>query len=164
MNPKIFLRVFIAFFLVSLVGVGIWGWTVVQGVRTIAHRTDTQMRTLAWASLAYAAEFGRFPLNAQELQAFGPGPESIAIAPEATDPAAAAGAWPTSRAVALKEQPPADLAESMKTVLVTFGTDAAMPPYLKPDGLPTMIGTNDEVNGWLASFRKRFQTPESAKP
>lgn len=157
MSGKIFIRVYIVVFVIALIGVGIWGWQVVQRVRVTAHRTDAQMRTLAWASLSYAAAHGVFPMNADDLKAFGAGPDSLTIAP--ANPAAG---WPTSRADALHGESPADLTESLRAVVVTFGTDPGMPPFLKPDGLPTMVGTNDEVNGWLDAFGKRGKAAATA--
>jgi hypothetical protein len=89
-------------------------------------------------------------MSQADIEAFGPGPESIAIAPGKED-----GWWPMTRAEALRQQPPADIPLSMKTILIAFGTGPEMPPYFKPDGLPTKIGTNDEINRWLESFGKR---------
>ncbi len=150
MSGTTFVRVFFVFFAVALVVVAIWGWTVMQGVRRTAARTDAQMRTLAWASLTYAAVHGAFPSSAADLEQFGPGPESMPVAPPD-----GAASWPMARADALHGIAPADLTESFRAIVVTFGTDPGMPPFLKPDGLPTMVGTSDEVNGWLAAFGKR---------
>ncbi len=157
MSSKVFLRLFIIFFVGSAIFVSIWGWTVVQNVRVTAERTDTQIRTLAWASLSYAATHGVFPMTKEDIEAFGVGPESIAIAPGKED-----GWWPTTRAEALRQQPPAEIPLSMQTILVAFGTGPAMPPYFKPDGLPTKIGTIEEINRWLESFGKRGKPAEGS--
>jgi hypothetical protein len=149
------MRVFFVVFGISMVLAIGWGWWIVQGVRVTAQRTDTQMRTLAWATLAYADEHGgQFPTNEAAMRSIGVIPESIRLAPGADE-----GTWPTSRREALLGQDPASLEESFRAILVAWGADPTIPPYFKPDGLPTLVGTNTEVNGWLDAVRKRFQKP-----
>jgi hypothetical protein len=154
------MRAFFVFFGISVVVAAVWGWNVVQGVRVVAARTDTQMRTLAWAAMAYAdANDGLFPTSNEALKSFGVGPDTIRLAPGESD-----GRWPTTRAIALKDAPPAELDASFRAVVVSWGPDPTIPPYLKPDGLPTLIGTNEEVNGWLDAMRKRQGGPTPAPP
>jgi hypothetical protein len=154
------MRGFFLFFGVSVVTAAIWGWWVVQGVRATAARTDTQMRTLAWATMAYAdANEGFFPTSAESLKSVGVGPESITLAPPGGD-----AGWPVSRAEALRGAAPADLDSSLKVILVAWGPDSSVPPYFKPDGLPTLVGTNTEVNGWLDAMRKRSPQDETPAP
>ena len=148
-----FLRLFVASLVLACVGTWFFGRWVVAQARENAQRTDTQIRTLAWAALAYAeANSGAFPMTADELRAFGVGPTTI------TPPGDAATEtlpWPLDRSAALKGREPAALDDALRAILVTWGTDRTMPPYLKPDGLPTLHGTNTEVNGWLGGYREK---------
>ncbi len=135
----------------SVVTFGV-GWIVVDRARASAHETDVRIRTLSWAALSYAAAFdGSFPTSEAQLRAWGTGPESIAIAP--TDPTL--GTWPTRQVDALHGETPRSLDDALHSIIVAWGTSSAMPPFLKPDGLPTQLGTSDEVNGWLYAFGHR---------
>lgn len=151
MSGRVFKIGFFAVFAVSSVAAFIWARGVTQGVRVTAERTDVQIRTLAWAALAYAdANEGHFPRSAEALKSVGTAVTSLRIHPAGAD-----RMWPTSRDEALKGADPADIDASMRSIVIAWGPDDTIPPYLKPDGLPTMVGTNDEVNGWLDAFRTR---------
>ena len=58
---------FMAFLVIGTLATAIFGWFVVQDVRVLAERTDVQMRALAWGSVVYACEHGRFPTSDEEL-------------------------------------------------------------------------------------------------
>lgn len=151
------MRIYFGVFVIAFIAVGIWGWSVQQGVRVTAARTDNELRTLGWAVLAYAdANGGAFPMNLAALKTVGAAPESISLAP----PGEGEG-WPTKRSEALHGHEPSDLDASARSILIAWGTDPGMPPYFKPDGLPTHVGTGLEVNGWLAALGKRGGPPSS---
>lgn len=149
MSGSRFARVFIAVLAVAGIGTFFFGWWIANGVRRTAAETDRRIRTIGWATLAYADEFGGFPLAADELLAFGAGVESLPDSPGT--------AWPVARSEALQGADPADLAESLRSIVAVWGEDRAMPPYLKPDGLPTSVGTTPMVNGWLAARAERLR-------
>lgn len=151
LKSKLFARIFVIVFVVASIATFVWGWTVINSVRHTAAETDRCIRTVAWATLAYASENGRFPLSDDELLAFGSGPESIATMP--TSPSA--GVWPTKRVDALGSGDPAPLTDCLRAVLVVWGDDGSMPPLLTPNELPTLKGTETEVNRWLDAFRHR---------
>lgn len=147
----IILALFVATFACTLV----IAWRSLGTVRATAAETDRRIRTLGWATLAYAAEHGVFPLSAEELESFGIGPEAIAIA-------SSEQAWPSTRIEALGGDVPSSLDDAFHSILVVFGDYRTMPPYLKPDGLPTTVGTSPQVNAWLESFGKELESRERA--
>lgn len=149
MNPRTFTRVFLIVLVVASIATLFFGWWVIAGVRRTAAETDLRIRTIAWAALAYSSQNeGSFPMSEEELKAFGTGPASITLQDEAN-----AAAWPTERSAALVGHEPADLDAAFRSIVVVWGTDRSMPPYLKSDGLPTRVGTGTEVNGWLSAMR-----------
>jgi len=161
-SSLIFVRVFIVVLCATAVGTAVWGWQLVGNVRSVARLTDTRMRTLGWATLSYvSAHDGAFPTSNEELMAFGAGPETLGTptpAPASVEPAP----WPLDRATALRGEPPQSLADCFHAIVVTWGSDRRMPPFLKPDGLPTLHGTNVEVNGWLDAAR--YTPPVAIQP
>lgn len=148
MNPTTKRRVDLAIILLFVV-TGLFtlivGWRTLSGVRETAYETDRRMRTLAFAVLAYASEFGQFPMSNEELQAFGLGPDEIAVVSSKNE-------WPSKRDVAQQGAATSTLDDSIHSILIVYGDHRGMPPYLKPDGLPTKNGTGPEVNSWLESF------------
>lgn len=151
------MRIYFTVFVIAFVAVAIWGWSVQKGVRVTATRTDNELRTLGWAVLAYAdANGGAFPMDLAALKSVGAARESISLAPPSDG-----GGWPTRRSDALQGHEPSDLDASARSILIAWGTDPGMPPYFKPDGLPTHVGTGLEVNGWLAALGKRGGAPVS---
>jgi hypothetical protein len=59
------------------------------------------------------------------------------------------------RTEALHGEAPAPLEECFHAIVVVWGEHRGMPPYLKPDGLPTLHGTAHDVNAWLKAFADR---------
>lgn len=140
-------RVIILLLGASIIGTSIFGWFVVQDVRETARRTDLDIRTLAWASIAWACEHdGRFPVNEGELLSMQPLPASIPCAPTGS------GSWPTQREEALQGADPPPLAEALARVEVHFSSDGLLPPAIDSRGLPMLLDTEDTVGGWLGSF------------
>lgn len=145
-------RVIIGLFIVTAVTTLVIATRTLSGVRASAAETDRRMRTLAWATLAYASEYGVFPQSAEELTAFGLGPETLSRAADGDQ-------WPATRSAALEGKEPATLDDSFVSILVVFGDNRGMAPFLKPDGLPTTIGTGPRVNGWLEAFASSLERP-----
>jgi hypothetical protein len=153
-NGRTFARWFVVVLVVSGAATFIWGWWIARGVRVTAAETDRRIRTIAWATLSYYETFGAFPMSEEELLAFGAGSASIA-------PPSAEAAWPASRDEALAGAEAADLSDSLRSIVAVFGEDRDMPPYLRPDGLPTSVGTTTLVNGWLAARGGVLLRPEA---
>ena len=142
----IFLVIMILF-VVAWIATAIFGYIVVGNVRDTADDTDRNMRALAWASLAFACEHdGRFPSDEDELLSVQPLPESIPCVP------ATAGAWPTKRIEAFEGAHPPDLAGAAARLQLHFSSDGRFPPVVGNNGLPTRLGTQDEIKGWLWAF------------
>lgn len=145
-NRTIFL-VILALFVLAWIGTTIFGFFIVDNVREAADRTDTDMRALAWASIVYACNNdGRFPSDDDELLSVDPLPESIACLPSTE------GAWPTNREAALGGASSPDMALSLSRIVVHYSSDGTLPPAVDNNGLPTRLGTQDEIREWLAAF------------
>lgn len=157
MNGRTFARWFVVVLVVAGAATFVWGWWIARGVRVTAAETDRRIRTIAWATLSYYDAFGAFPMSEEELLAFGAGGPAIAPPPSAE------GAWPARREEALAGAEAAELAQSLRSIVAVFGEDRGMPPYLRPDGLPTSVGTTALVNGWLAARGGVLVTPEGPR-
>ena len=145
-------RAFIAVLVVASIAMVAVGWMVAGKIRGTAAETDRRLRTLAWATMSYVtANDGAFPLSIEELKAFGLGGETIALAPDADDTP-----WPTTRTAAMAGAQPSTYDEALVSIVVVFGDARDVPPYLKPDGLPTTVGTSAECNEWLKAMRARY--------
>ena len=150
-NRKIILVLAVAFAAVSTM-VAVWGAMVTGQVRERAHATDAQLRSLGWTILCYAAANGGvFPTGEQALAQTDP----------TRGPAAGAG-WPADRDAAmagLAYLPPAQCG----SVGVTWASGGAHPgftaPALNANGMPSGLGTLDEVNGWLEAFARSRVAP-----
>ncbi|MFO0827080.1 MAG: hypothetical protein U0572_02935 [Phycisphaerales bacterium] len=143
-----FARGFIWFTAIASVATFIWGWTVVNDVRKTAAETDRRIRTLAWATLAYANEFGQFPESDDELRAFGVGPDALRAGDRPKE-----ALWPARRTDALRSEQPVPIDDCLRSIIVVWGDARTMPPLLQPDQLPTLRGTEDEVHRWLEAYR-----------
>lgn len=144
----VFVRWFGTFFVLLVIGVGIWGWTVAGGVRRVASETDNAMRTVAWELLRWSAGHeGRFPRSETEFldgmrRAVEPPP------PPPSRPGDAA-AWPRDQRTALLGHPPALLPEALMRVKVLWPPRPEVAPEILADGKPTLPGTIEDVRGWL---------------
>ena len=143
-------RVFLAIVLLllaSVIATAIFGWVVMQNVRETATRTDRDMRTVAWASIAWACEHdGRFPRNEQELLSMAPLPTSISCAPVGEE------SWPTTLSGALEGAEPPSLEEAYDRIEVYYSSDGMLPPVVEPGGLPMLLDTKETVVGWMSAF------------
>lgn len=163
MNGRTFARWFVVVLVVSGAATFVWGWWIARGVRVTAAETDRRIRTIAWATLSYYEAFGVFPMSEEELLAFGAGGATIAPSPSPSPSLGGEGEgqWPATREEALAGAEAAELSESLRSIVAIFGEDREMPPYLRPDGLPTSIGTTTLVNGWLAARGGVLLTPDA---
>lgn len=134
-------RIFAVVLGIAAVAITIVGFEVTAGVRRTAVETDRSLRSLAWAMLAYAEVHGGFPAGEEALLGFGAGGDAIGGEPGET--------WPRNRADALAGLSAKPVPDALREIRVLWTASGAVAPYLLPDGLPSGIGTIDEVNGWL---------------
>lgn len=145
-NRRVF-AIILFILVVAWIGTVIFGFVIVRNVRETADRTDGNMRALAWAAIVYAcAHDGRFPIDEEELFSVDPLPESIPCVPGEI------GAWPVSRKVALAGGSPPDLVAAARDLRLDFSSEGTLPPVVGNNGLPTRLGTQDEIKGWLRAF------------
>ena len=140
--------VIIIVFVLSWIGAAIFGYVVSVNVRKTAKRTDIALRSLTWAALVYACEHqGQFPSSEQELFSTQPLPDSISCVPSE------GGDWPSDRSQIMGEDPfPPDLAYASRKLKLYFASQGDMPPVFDANGMPTELGTIDELRKWLDSF------------
>jgi hypothetical protein len=143
-------RVFTIILLVLVfawIGTAIFGFFIVRNVRETAARTDGNMRALAWAAIVFACEHeGRFPVDEEELFSVGTLPDSIPCVPVEE------GAWPVTLEHALGSAKVPDLVTAARDLQLHFSSEGTLPPVVGNNGLPTQLGTQDEIRGWLRAF------------
>ena len=151
-SRTVFLAV-IAVFVLAWIGTAIFGYRVYLNVLDTARETDTTMRALAWAALVYTCrEDGRFPTDSQQLFALQPLPDRIDCIP------GKAGAWPVTRQELLGDRIfPDDLAHASRKMKLYFSSDGVRPPVLDANGLPTEIGTTQDIPLWFESIKSSFE-------
>lgn len=135
----------------------VFSWWIVRGVRTQAAATDSRMRELAWAVLAYADTYEAFPTSEAEIRAFVGEPPRM---PESlrTKPLAVAGrVYPMSRAEAAAPAPPLPLDDVLLSIEVEWPIERDVQPILRPRGLPTLQGTAPTVGEWLFAMAERLR-------
>tara|TARA_B100001059_G_scaffold170808_1_gene170852 strand:+ start:1496 stop:1999 length:504 start_codon:yes stop_codon:yes gene_type:complete len=144
--------IIIAIFVLSWIAAAIFGYIVSLNVRDTARETDTTMRALAWAALVYTCrEDGRFPTDAQQLFSVQPLPDRLDCVPSEI------GAWPTTREELLGDRLfPDDLAEASRKMKLYFSSDGTRPPVLEANGLPTELGTTEDIPLWFKSLKSSF--------
>ena len=147
MSTRAVFLLIIVVFVLAWIGTAIFGYVVYGNVLKTAKRTDVALRALTWTALAYACDHqGRFPSSEEELFSFTP-PDSIACVPEVV------GQWPTTRAEVLGDDPiPPDLAFASRKLKLYFASQGDMPPVFDANGMPTELGTIDQLRLWLESF------------
>lgn len=158
----VFVRWFGVFFVVTVVGVFVWGLMVAGGVRRVASETDNAMRTVAWELLRWSAGHdGRFPRSETEFldgmrRAVEPPP------PPPPPKPGDAPAWPRDQKTALLGHRPALLPEALARVRVLWPPRPEVAPeVLPPEGKPTLPGTVVDVRSWLHAWvdEQRHRTP-----
>lgn len=161
------LLLFIAFFVVSSIGVTIYGFYVVDRVKTEAKRSDVALRLRAWSILAEANATGSFPSKEEQVDPrldqsdLGGGQlHALAILSRGVsskDNSLAGWGYPVTRIEAL-EGSMADRFEMNPEVVgeiveVSWDPEGRLPPVLSVSGRPSGLvagGTTLElVNSWL---------------
>ena len=160
----------VAVALVPTIGMTVFAWRMVGGVRRDAAQTDARLRELAWACLSYADAFGGFPVSEAELRGFAPPPSLVRPvegAPE-TRAAALAGAAPAaSDAAAPAVVPPVvppvvpaaapSLDDCLASIEVEWPAVRDVQPILRSKGKPTLQGTAPAVGKWLYAMAERIR-------
>ena len=143
----------ISLFILAWIGTAIFGYRVYLNVLDTARETDTTMRSLAWAALVFTCrEDGRFPTDAQQLFAMQPLPDRIDCDPGET------GSWPMTREELLGDRTfPDDLAYASRKMKLYFSSDGTRPPVLDANGLPTEVGTTQDIPLWFQSMKSSFE-------
>ena len=135
----------VALALVPVVGMTVFAWNMVDGVRANAAATDVRLRTLAWSCLAYADAFGCYPMSEAELRAF--------TAPDAL--ATAGDGYPATRAAAGATDVALDAI--LESIEVEWPMARDVQPILRSRGLPTLKGTAPTVGQWLYAMAERVR-------
>ena len=135
----------VALALVPVVGMTIFAWNMVDGVRANAAETDARLRTLAWSCLAYADAFGGYPMSEAELRAF--------TVPDAL--ATAGDGYPGTRAAAGATHVALD--PILESIEVEWPMARDVQPILRSRGLPTLKGTAPTVGQWLYAMAERVR-------
>lgn len=169
-NRKILL-LFIALFVLSGIGITIFGFTVVERVKEKAALSDASLRARAWSILAMADATGRFPISGQEADGY-------FDVPGLTGRLAGGSVSPStpSSGFDLSDDGFPDLRESALTpilsplepdstqldeiVVVSWSPEGVLPPVLsvggRPSGLVPGGTTLDLVNIWLRRAAERL--------
>ena len=158
MSTRAVFLVILIVFVLSWIGTAIFGYVVYGNVLNTAKRTDVALRALTWAALSYACDHeGRFPTSADELFAVQPLPDSIACVPTES------GGWPSTRSEIMGDDPfPPDLAFASRKLKLYFASQGDMPPVFDANGMPTELGTIDELRLWLDSFSQANPVPSDS--
>lgn len=157
------LILFIAFFVVSSIGVTIYGFYVVDRVKTQAKRSDVALRLRAWSILSVADATGAFPVDAEQAdqrldQASFDGVLSAAVETDDSGDFSLAGTGiPTTLVEALSGSMPERFVMNSdvvgEIVEVSWDPEGRLPPALSVSGRPSGLvagGTTLElVNSWL---------------
>ncbi len=157
------LLLFITFFVVSAIGVTIYGFVVVDRVKTQAKRSDVALRLRAWSILSIADATGAFPSDETQADERLDQPSLVdalskGVQTDDSDDFSLAGtAIPSTRAEALS----GSMAEQFvmnadvvgEIVEVSWDPEGRLPPVLSVSGRPSGLvagGTTLElVNIWL---------------
>ena len=150
MSTRAVFLVIIIVFVLSWIATAIFGYVIYGNVLKTAKRTDVALRALTWTALAYACDHeGRFPSSQDEFFSFYPPPESISCIPTGD------ASWPTTRSEVMGDDPlPSDLVYASRKLKLYFASQGDMPPVFDANGMPTELGTIDDLRQWLDSFSK----------
>lgn len=157
------LLAFLAFFVLSGIGVTIFGFQVVARVKATARESDAALRTVAWSLISAADAGGAFPTDSEVLAtsvlAGERGPEDPLDGPLALE----TSDWPTTRQAAMAEFTPMPLGEALEIVEVAWPPTPDLPPVLsvggRPSGLVADGPTIDHVNRWIRAAAARLANP-----
>jgi hypothetical protein len=142
-------------FILTIIFTSIFSWMTLGQVRQRAHETDSRLRMVAWAVLEYADATGEFPVEPDDLLSDRQMRMALGrVSPE--DP----HSWPSTLLEALRDQDQMpSFQDSFETITVKYGQSSDIPPQLIVQGLPTLVGSLPEVNGWLLAFKSEIEQP-----
>lgn len=140
--------------MVPIVAMTVFAWRLVGGIRHDAAVTDARLRELAWTCLAYADEFGGFPMSEAEVRGFSP-PDRLAHPGDG---------FPSSRASATEAAVAPTLDESLESIEIEWPLARDVQPILRSKGKPTLQGTSPTVGQWLFAMAERIRGTEADKP
>ncbi len=158
---------FLAMFVVSGIGVTIFGFQVVARVKATARQSDAALRTVAWSLISVADEDGTFPTDSDVLVTAvlggDRGPEDPLDGPLST----ASTDWPTTRQAAMADSASMPLGEALEIVEVAWPPTPDLPPVLsvggRPSGLVADGPTIDSVNRWLRAAAAKLATDDGVE-
>jgi len=147
----------VAVALIPTIGMTVFAWRMVGGVRRDAAQTDTRLRALAWSCLAYADAFGGFPMSEAEMRGFTP-PDALATAGDGYPATRAAALGGTAAGGAAAGSTPAPtLDECLESIEVEWPALRDVQPILRSKGKPTLQGTAPTVGQWLYAMTERIR-------
>ncbi len=157
MQGRTLFWIIVGVFAVSAVAVSVFSWSVIGGIESRARATDSRLREVAWGLLAYADEFGGYPVADGEFRAFLARPAGVpgAIAPEA------GRGYPASRADAGLAPDAAPLAgqydDCLAELEIEWPLARDVQPIVRTRGLATLQGTLPAVGDWLWAMAKQLR-------
>jgi hypothetical protein len=160
----------VAVALIPTIGMTVFAWRMVGGVRRDAVQTDARLRALAWSCLAYADAFGGFPLSEAEMRGFTP-PDALATAgdgypatraaalgaPAASEGEARGSARESTGGPVAGSTPAPTLDECLESIEVEWPALRDVQPILRSKGKPTLQGTAPTVGQWLYAMTERIR-------
>ena len=162
------LLAFLAMFVLSGIGVTIFGFQVVARVKATARESDAALRTVAWSLISAADEDGAFPTDSDVFSAAMLDSDRGPDAPLDGSLSADTSDWPTSRDAAMAESASMPLGEALEIVEVAWPPTPDLPPVLsvggRPSGLVADGPTIDAVNRWLRAAAARLATDAGGAP
>ena len=153
MRGKTAFWIIVAAIALPAVGMAVFAWSIVGGVRREAAQTDARLRELAWSCLAYADEFGGFPTGEAELRAF-PTPASLKHPGEG---------FPATRSASLADPtaPEAHAApsldECLESIEIEWPIARDVQPILRSKGKATLNGSLPTVGQWLFAMAEKVR-------
>ena len=143
-NPraqKIFVVVFIIFFVSCAIGVTIFGFRMVANVKSEAVVSDAAIRTIGWSLVTLAGEAGAFPTTGDSVEFF----EAPFELPEVLQGAD----LPKNLDEAMAGLKPMPAAEALEILDITWPPDGSLAPVMATQGLPSGKTTLLDINGWM---------------
>ncbi len=137
---------------VPAIGMSIFAWSVVGGVRAEAAVTDARLRELAWTMLAYADTYGGFPMSESEVRAF-----TVPLELRSRDGVG----FPHTRAEATEASAVQSLDACLTAVEVEWPAVRDVQPILRSKGKPTLQGTMPTIGQWLFAMTQRIRAAQS---
>ena len=153
MRGKTAFWIIVAVIAVPAVGMALFAWSIVGGVRREAAQTDARLRELAWSCLAYADEFGGCPTSEADLRGF-PAPAALKAAGQGV-PATRAAAASDAGATEAPAAPTLD--ECFESIEVEWPIARDVQPILRSKGKATLNGSLPTVGQWLFAMAEKVR-------